>query len=299
MNDRPVTVFGGTGFLGRVIVHHLLEAGVRVRAAARIPQFPAGDDFDERVERCPADLRDRDAVARAVDGASGVVNAVSLYTERAGATFDAIHVEGAANLARAAREAGVERLVHVSGIGVDEHSPSAYVRSRARGERRVQESFREATILRPSVLFGPNDAFLAALKAVTLAPVIPLFGKGDTRLQPVFVDDVARAVGRALQASDAPGRVYELGGSDSLTYREAVEAVLAHLERRRVLVPMPFQAWRMLAGAASMLPGPPLTRDQVILMQADNVVGGELPTFADLGLEPLGFRPALPACLPA
>lgn len=298
MNDRLITVFGGTGFLGRAILRRLPEAGLRVRAAARNPRFPTGDEFDQRVERCPADIRDRDAVARAVDGAWGVVNAVSLYAEGAGATFDAIHVEGAANLARAAREAGVERLVHVSGIGVDEHSPSAYVRARSRGEQRVREIFPEAVILRPSVLFGPNDAFLAALKSVTLAPVIPLFGKGDTRLQPVFVDDVARAVARALQAPDAPGRVYELGGSEVLTYREAVEAVLAHLGRRRLLVPMPFPAWRLLAGMTSLLPGPPLTRDQVILMQADNVAGGKLATFADLGLEPLGFRAALPDCLP-
>lgn len=299
MNDRLITVFGGTGFLGRAILHRLIEAGVRVRAAARSPQFPAGDDLDNRVERCTADIRDRDAVARAVDGAFGVVNAVSLYAERADATFDAIHVEGAANLAQAAREAGVERLVHVSGIGVDGHSPSAYVRARARGEQRVREIFPEAVILRPSVLFGPNDAFLAALKSVTLAPVIPLFGKGDTRLQPVYVKDVALAVERSLEDPEAPGRVFELGGAEVLTYREAVEAVLAHLGRRRLLVPMPFPAWRLVAGATSVLPGPPLTRDQVILMQADNVVGGELPMFADLGIEPLGFRPALPACLPA
>lgn len=298
MNDRPVTVFGGTGFLGRVIVRRLLEAGVQVRVAARNPQFPAGEEFDNRVERCTADIRDRDAVARAVDGASGVVNAVSLYAERAGATFDAIHVEGAANLARAAREAGVERLVHVSGIGVDEHSPSAYVRARARGERRVREIFPEAVILRPSVIFGPHDAFLAALKSVTLAPVIPLFGKGGTRLQPVYVEDVALAVERSLEDPEASGRVFELGGAEVLTYREVVEAVLAHLGRRRLLVPMPFPAWRLLAGVTSVLPDPPLTRDQVILMQADNVVGGELLTFADLGIEPSGLRGALPDCLP-
>lgn len=299
MNDRLITVFGGTGFLGRAILHRLLEAGVRVRAAARNPQFPGEDEFDERVERCPADIRDRDDVARAVDGATGVVNAVSLYAERAGATFDAIHVEGAANLARGVREAGVERLVHVSGIGVDEHSPSAYVRARARGEQRVREIFPEAVILRPSVLFGPHDAFLGALKSVTLAPVIPLFGKGDTRLQPVYVEDVALAVEQSLDNPEAPGRVFELGGAEVLTYREAVEAVLAHLGRRRLLLPMPFAAWRLLAAVTSVLPGPPLTRDQVILMQADNMVSGDRPGIADLGIEPHGLRGALPDCLPS
>lgn len=298
MGDRLITVFGGTGFLGRAILRRLVEAGIRVRVAARHPASLPDDLFGDRVEQLTADVRDPDAVARAVHGADGVVNAVSLYVERAGTTFRDIHVDGAANLARGARDAGVKRLVHVSGIGVDEDSPSAYVRARACGERRVREVFPEVVVLRPSVLFGPGDAFLAALRSVTLAPVIPLFGRGDTRLQPVFVDDVARAVERSLQDPGAPGRIFELGGAQVLTYREAVEAVLAHLERRRVLVPVPFPAWHVLAGVVSVLPGPPLTRDQVILMQSDNVVSGELPTFADLGHEPVGFRPALPACLP-
>lgn len=298
MGERLITVFGGTGFLGRAMLRRLVEAGDRVRVAARRPASLPDDLSGDRVEQLTADVRDPDAAARAVQDADGVVNAVSLYAERAGTTFQDIHVEGAANLARDARDAGVERLVHVSGIGVDEDSPSAYVRARARGERRVREFFPEAVVLRPSVLFGPGDAFLAALKSVTLAPVIPLFGRGDTRLQPVFVDDVARAVERSLDDPGAPGRIFELGGAQVLTYREAVAAVLAHLGRRRVLVPVPFPAWRVLAGAVSVLPGPPLTRDQVILMQSDNRVSGDLPTFADLGLEPVGFRPALPDCLP-
>ncbi len=298
MNDCLITVFGGTGFLGRAVLHRLLEAGARVRVAARDPHSLHLDEFDERVKCCPADIRDPDAVARALHGADGVVNAVSLYVERAGTTFHDIHVEGAGILAQCARDAGVEKLVHVSGIGVDDKSPSDYVRARARGERRVREIFPEAIVLRPSVLFGPGDAFLAALKSVTLAPVIPLFGRGGTRLQPVFVDDVARAVERSLGDPAAPGRTFELGGAQVLTYREAVEAVLAHLGRRRVLMPVPFPAWRVLAGAASVLPDPPLTRDQVILMQADNVASGNLPRFADLGIEPRGLREALPDCLP-
>jgi NADH dehydrogenase len=298
MGDRLITVFGGTGFLGRAIVHRLLEAGARVRVAARSPRFPPPAEFEESLEECQADIRNPDAVARAVHGADGVVNAVSLYAERADLTFQDIHVEGAGVLARGVRDAGVERLVHVSGIGVDEDSSSAYVRARARGERRVREICPEAVVLRPSVLFGPGDAFLAALRSVTLAPLVPLFGKGGTRLQPVFVDDVARAVERSLEDPAAPGRIFELGGAEVLTYREAVKAVLAHLGRRRLLLPVPFPAWRVLAGAASVLPGPPLTRDQVVLMQSDNMVSGELPTFADLGLEPTGFRSALPDCLP-
>lgn len=299
MTERLITVFGGTGFLGRVIVSRLLEGGARVRVAARHPQSPAGaESGGGGAEPFPADIRDPDAVARAVEGASGVVNAVSLYAQSAAATFEEIHVEGAARVARRAREAGAGTLVHVSGIGVDETSESPYLRSRARGERRVRELFPDAVMLRPSVIFGPDDAFLAAVKTATLPPVVPLFGRGDTRLQPVYVGDVADAAVHALDSPDAAGRIYELGGPDVMTYRAIVERVMSHLGRRRVLMPVPYGAWHMLAGVASLLPGQPLTRDQVSLMEEDNVVGGEQPTFADLGITPRSLDELLASCLP-
>jgi uncharacterized protein YbjT (DUF2867 family) len=227
-----------------------------------------------------------------------VVNAVSLYVEQGGATFEAIHVRGAERLARLAREVGVSTLVHISGLGVDEASPSAYVRARAKGERCVREVMPEAVILRPSVLFGPGDAFLRSLEMITRhLPVIPLFGDGSTRLQPVYVEDVAAAIAQALERPDARGRIFELGGARVHTYREIVAMVLRHLGRRRLLMPVPFALWHALAATASLLPAAPLTRDQVYLLQTDNVVAADAATFADLGIEPRALEALLPECL--
>lgn len=287
MAHEPITVFGGTGFLGSAVVRRLAAAGTPVRVAARHAAVPESSGTNGgAVEPCVADVRDEDAVARAVAGAGGVVNAVGLYVERGGATFDAVHVEGAARVARCARAAGVERLVHISGIGADPRSRSRYVAARGRGEARVHTEHPEAVILRPSVLFGPGDAFLRTLDAVTRLPAVPLFGDGGTRLQPVHVDDVAAAATRALEEPAAVGRVFELGGAGVYSYRAIVEAVLAHHRRRRLLLPVPFPAWRLLATLASALPAPPLTRDQVALMEADSIVGAEVGTFADLGITP-------------
>lgn len=293
MARAPVTVFGGTGFLGGAVVRRLHAAGTPVRVAARHPGSPAADGDGGTAAGRVADVRDEDAVARAVAGAAAVVNAVGLYVERGGATFEAVHVEGAARVARCARAAGVERLVHISGIGADPRSRSRYVAARGRGEARVRDAFPDAVILRPSVLFGPGDAFLRTLDAVTRLPAIPLFGAGATRLQPVHVDDVAAAVARVLDDPGTAGRTYELGGAHVQSYRAIVEAVLAHHGRRRPLLPLPFAAWRLLAALASVLPTPPLTRDQVTLMEADSVVGPGVGTFADLGITPRGLADVL------
>jgi NADH dehydrogenase len=292
----PVAVFGGTGFLGSRIVRQLAGAGWPVRVVARRPAVPDGVD-PQRVTLCAADLRDEADVAAAVAGAQAAVNAVSLYVESGALTFRAIHIAGAERLARAAGAGGLGRLVHISGIGSDRASPSAYVAARGEGERRVRAVCPQATVLRPSVLFGPGDAFLAALDALTRLPVVPLFGRGTTRLQPVFVADVAAAVVRALQRPATAGRVFELGGAEVLTYRHALEAVMAHRGRWRPLLPVPFAVWRGLAGALAVLPNPPLTRDQLVLMARDNVVDPALPGFGDLGLGPVGLREKLPACL--
>ncbi len=291
-----VTVFGGSGFLGRAVVAALAPHW-SVRAAAR--HANRGIDPEAApVSSIDVDIRDGEAVGHAVAGAAAVVNAVGLYSERGGDTFAAVHVEGAERVARAASDAGVQRLVHVSGIGVDSGSPSAYVRARADGERRVREAFENAAIIRPSVIIGPDDALLGGLDAVTrLAPIIPLFGDGDMRLQPVFVHDVARAVSALLEhASALP--VYELGGARICTYRELVQMVLAHRRRRRVLAPFPLFAWDAIATVASLLPSPPLTSDQVELMRSDNVAAAEgVGTFADLGITPGAVDELLERCL--
>ncbi|MGH8587350.1 MAG: complex I NDUFA9 subunit family protein [Gammaproteobacteria bacterium] len=292
-----VTVFGGTGFLGRRIAERLGAAGARVRVAVRrtmegIP--PQGGD----VEVVYADVRDGTTVAQAVRDSDAVVNAVGLYVEQGEATFQAVHVDGAQEVARVAREAGIPRLVHISGIGADANSASSYVRSRALGERAVREACTEATILRPSVLFGRGDALFRSLAAITrISPVFPLFGNGSTRLQPVFVGDVAEAVVKAVGSPSESGKVYELGGPRVYRYKELVELVLVHLKRRRVLVPVPFFVWEIQATLLGILPNPPLTRDQVILMRRDNVVSDTALTFADLSITPRRVEAELPSIM--
>lgn len=247
MAPRITTLFGGTGFLGRHVAACLSRAGATVRVGVRNPEragrFPVPGP-GAVLPTC-ADVRDEAAVATAVAGADAVINAVGLYLEHGAATFQAVHVEGAGRIARAAAAAGVPRLVHISGIGADALSPSAYVRARAAGEATVRAAFADATILRPSVLFGPGDTFFNTLAGLArVSPVLPLFGRGATRLQPVYVGDVAQAAVRALADAEAPGRTYELGGPKTYSYRDLLALVLARTGRRRLLLPLPYTKGR-------------------------------------------------------
>jgi uncharacterized protein YbjT (DUF2867 family) len=285
---RLVTVFGGTGFLGRRVVGHLVGHGFRVRVAARHPETAEG----EGIEPVLADVTEEGSVAAALAGAEGVVNAVSLYVERSGLSFDAVHVEAARRVARLAREAGVRRLVHVSGIGSDPAAASAYVRARGRGEIAVREAFPAATLVRPSVMFGPDDAFLTTiLRLARLLPVYPLFGRGQTRLQPVHVEDVGEAVARILGGRAA--ECFELAGPTVRTYRGLVEAAVAALGARTRVVSMPFPLWSLAAGVSELIPGGPLSRGQVALMRRDNVASGEWPGLAELGIVPQEIGPVM------
>lgn len=297
MSEDLVAVFGGTGFLGRRVVQELVKAGRPVRVGARRPERP-GIAGQARVEFVAVDIRDDQAVAQAVQGASAVVNAVSLYVEKGDLSFDAIHVKGAERVVRCAKAAGVERLVHVSGIGVSTDSPSAFVRARARGEQVVRKAFEQASIVRPSVMCDCGEGFLEALEKVAKLPVAPLFGRGDTRLQPAFVGDVAGAIAQLLQVSQRPGLLYELGGSRVYTYREAVQAVAAQLSRKGWLMPLPFSVWRPIVATLNLLPNPPLTSDQLTLMGSDNIVGSEAKTFMDLGIQPKSLQDVLDDCYP-
>ncbi|MGC3873453.1 complex I NDUFA9 subunit family protein [Halomonas sp. GXIMD04776] len=294
MVQQNVVVFGGSGFLGRAIVQRLVKAGNRTVVAARHPRVARCPEATGAIEHRAVDVRDDASVARVLQGADAAVNAVSLYVERRDLRFADIHVDAAEHIARLASQEGVKALVHVSGIGVSTDSASAYVRARAHGEQAVREAFPQATILRPSVLFGPEDAFLANLKTITRLPVIPLFGNGSTRLQPVHVEDAAMAVARALETPLATGQVFELGGANVYRYRELLLAVMEHAGRHRPLLPVPFELWKLLAALMSILPNPPLTHDQVILMQEDNVVGDGANTFKDLGIEPCDLMAMLP-----
>lgn len=293
-----VTVFGGSGFLGRRIVRRLARESLTIRVAVRQPRdadFPDLSDEPGRIVSVHADVRDEGSVSEALVGANAAINAVGLYVERGDETFRAVHIEGAQHVARQAAQAGLNRLIHISGIGVDPTSRSAYVRARAKGEAVAKEAFGGVTIVRPSVLFGPDDHVLNALAAVVkLSPFVPLFGPGRTRLQPVYVGDVAEAVARALSRPSSAGQIYELGGPNIFTYKALIELLLSHLDRKRIFVPVPFFAWDVLARAMALLPNPPLTRDQVVLMGQDNVVDEAALTLADLKIEPASVESILP-----
>ncbi|MCE8052448.1 complex I NDUFA9 subunit family protein [Halomonas desiderata] len=297
MTKAPITVFGGTGFLGTRIVRELFEAGHRVRIAARHPRLPDWAEPGDPLEPLVTDVRSEAEVGRALEGAGGAVNAVSLYVESAELNFDDIHVEGAGRMARLARTAGVETFVQLSGIGASPTSRSRYVSARGRGEAKVVEEYPKAVIVRPSVMFGAGDAFISRLAGLTRLPVIPLFGHGQTRLQPVHVVDVARAIARLLGANPPQRRLFELGGPDVLRYRDAVKLLQAQLERERPLLAIPFPLWHLAALLAAPLPGSPLTRDQVFMMSEDNTVGEDVGTFADLDILPRSLRDSLPDCL--
>jgi len=293
MPSRGVTVFGGTGFLGRRVVARLAEAGLSVRVASRHPRSGAAPR--DGVTAIAADIRNPAEVARALDGVAAAVNCVSLYVEAKGTSFEDIHVAGARHLAAAAAVRSI-RLVHISGIGADAASASPYVRARGRGEAAVRDACPGATILRPAVMFGEDDAFLRAIDRVAgLSLVFPLFGRGETRLQPVHVEDVAAAVVRAVERPAPEGQVFELGGPDVLTYRQIVERLLRWRGRRRLLLPLPFAVWDMLAALGGVMPGPPVTEGQVALMKRDNVVSGDAPGFLDLGLTPRPLDAVAPA----
>ena len=279
-----VVVLGGTGFLGSRVVRALAARGRTVAVGTRSPERAAEAGHPRPVH---ADVRDRASLERAFEGAAAVANCVGLYVERGDETFAAIHAEGAHAAAEAAQARGVARLVHISGIGADRASRSAYIRARAEGEEAVRTAFPAATILRPSALFTEDAGFFAALAPIVAAsPAVPLFGRGATRLQPVHADDVAEAVAHALEAEDAAGTVFELGGPETFTYRETLTRLAARQGRRRLLLPVPFALWRPLAAAASRLPGAPLTPAQVALMERDNVAAPDAPGFAELGITP-------------
>ncbi len=252
---KIVTVFGGTGFLGRRVVEHLRDHGFAVRVAARHPErAKALFNGAPQVAAVQADIQNEASVATVLVGAWGVVNAVSLYAEKGGRTFHGVHVEAAGRLAAAAGRVGSERFIQLSGIGADPHSRSPYVRSRGEGEAAVRAAFPGAVVIRPSAMFAAQEGFTASLAGMMhKTSVFPLFGVGATRMQPVFVDDVAEAVARILVAP-APAPLYEFGGPEILTYKALLRRIAGQRGRQPLLLPVPFAAWRLLAAVAAWLP---------------------------------------------
>jgi uncharacterized protein YbjT (DUF2867 family) len=300
-NVRTVTVFGGTGFLGRRVVRHLRNHGFSVRIASRHPDRGRGLFAldDPQLQSVAADIHDDRAVAAALSGTYGAVNAVSLYVEHGRETFHSVHVEAAERLAAQARRARVERFAHVSGIGADAASPSRYIRERGEGELAVRSAFAGATLIRPAVMFGADDAFLATiLDLIRRLPVYPLFGRGDTRLQPAHVEDVGEAVARSLQWTDRHAATFECAGPRVYSYEELVRTIARVAGLKCTLMPMSFAAWHALAWLAELLPSPPVTRNQVELMEIDTVASLGTPGFGELGISPHAIEDILPEILP-
>lgn len=295
-----VTVFGGSGFIGRRLVTRLLEVGARIKIAARDPKavtLPPGQGSGS-VETVKASINDDGAVRAAIAGSTAVVNLVGILHEGGGQSFAGVHVDGAKRVAAAAKAAGARRLVHMSALGASANSPSLYARTKAAGEAAVREAFREASIVRPSIVFGPEDDFFNRFAAMAkISPALPLIGGGTTRFQPVYVEDVAAAIARLAQDDTTAGKTYELGGPGVYSFRELMEMMLKVKKIARALVPIPFFVAEIQGTFLQMLPTPPLTRDQVELLKTDNVLGGAAPGLVALGITPTPLETVLPTYL--
>jgi uncharacterized protein YbjT (DUF2867 family) len=292
--DTLITVFGGSGFLGRHVVRALAKRDYRIRVAVRRPELaghlqPLGRVG--QIHAVQANLRYPASVEAAMRDSHAAINLVGILAESGAQNFDAVQALGAGAVAKAAAAVGA-RMVHVSAIGADENSPARYARSKAAGEKAVLSAVPSATILRPSVVFGPEDQFTNRFAALArISPMLPLIGGGLTKLQPVYVGDVATAVADAVDGTTKEGAAYELGGPEVLTMREIMEIILATIERRRMLVSLPFGLAKLQALLLQFAPGPlKLTPDQVELLRADNVVSSEAKA-ASLTLEGLGITP--------
>ncbi len=292
--ETLVTVFGGSGFLGRNVVRALAKRGYRIRVAVRRPELaghlqPLGRVG--QIHAVQANLRYPASVEAAMRDSQVAINLVGILTEGGAQTFDAVQAKGAETIARAASAAGA-RMVHVSAIGADENSPSAYGRSKASGEKAVLAAVPSATIMRPSLLFGPEDQFTNRFAALArMSPFLPLIGGGVTRMQPAYVGDVATAVADAVDGKSKPGATYELGGPEVLTMREIMQIILGITERNRMLISLPFGLAKLQALFLQYAPGAlKLTPDQVAMLQSDNVVS-DAAKAAGLTLEGLGIAP--------
>jgi uncharacterized protein YbjT (DUF2867 family) len=303
-NDTLITVFGGSGFLGRHLVRALARRHYRIRVAVRRPDLAGHLQPLGRVGQIhpvQANVRHPGSVEAAVRGADVVVNLVGILFERGRQRFDAVQSYGAEQVALAASAHGA-RMVHVSAIGADEHSTSGYARAKAEGEKAVLAARPDATIMRPSIMFGPEDDFFNKFAAMArMLPALPLVGGGATKFQPVFVGDVAEAIARAVDGNAKFGTVYELGGAEVRTFKELIEFVLETTERRRFLIPIPFSLARLQATFLQFMPKPLLTPDQVELLKTDNIVSpaaeAEGRTLRGLGIEPTAMETIVPSYL--
>jgi NADH dehydrogenase len=303
MRNKAITIFGGSGFLGRHLVRRLARLGATLRVPTRHPERanylrPMGDVGQIVLE--PWDQTAPAALERLIGGSTYVVNLIGILAERRKGEFETVQGRLPGLIATAAREAGASRLVHLSAIGADRGSSSVYGRTKAEGEEAARAALPASVILRPSVVFGPEDEFFNRFaRMAMISPALPLIGGGRTRFQPVYVGDVADAIVAALQRDDAAGRTYELGGPKVYTFRELMELTLRLVNRRRALVGLPYGLAAFQARFLQLLPEPPLTVDQVELLKRDNVVAPDALTLRDLGVEPTPLEVVVPAYLQA
>ena len=294
-------VFGGGGFIGRHLVSRLGKAGAVVRVpsrhVSRLGHLRTAGVVGQIVPEL-IDSFDEVELEAAIRGADVVVNLIGILAESRRNSFDRIHAELPAQIAEIAARVGTKRLIHLSALGADRDSPSVYARSKAAGEIAVRAAFPDAVILRPSIIFGPEDRFFNRFAAMAaISPALPLIGGGLTRFQPVYVGDVADAIAAAITHPDAAGRTYELGGPSIYSFRQLMELMLAEIGVNRLLAPIPWGMARVQASMVEWLPKPPLTRDQVELLKRDNVLSGEAPGLSDLGIQATALELILPTYL--
>lgn len=298
---KTATVFGGTGFVGTQIVRELAAKGVLVKVATRVPERayflkPCGNVGQVVPVQCM--YGDPKSVAKAVEGSDIVVNCIGVLFEKGGQTFQKAHVDIPSSIAKAAKKAGAKSLVHISALGVDQ-ATSKYAESKLEGEKAVFSNFKNAVILRPSIVFGENDNFFNMFAGMSkVLPALPLIGGGETKFQPVFVGDVADAVMAVIESGDAAnvsaGKVYELGGPEVLSFKALFELMFEYTQCRVPLVPLPFGLAKVQATFLSLLPKPLLTRDQVESLKTDNIVGEDALTLLDLGVNATALDSVLP-----
>jgi NADH dehydrogenase len=301
MRNRRTAVLGGSGFIGRYIVKRLAAQGEVVAVGCRSAEqakFLRPMGAVGQIGLLNLRIDDETVLPAFLAGNGALVNCVGILHESGQQSFERVHHTGPARLARLARDAGIDRFVHISAIGADSRSTSAYARTKAAGEQAVRDAFPTVTILRPSVVFGPEDQFFNRFAAMAMiSPMLPLIGGGTTRFQPVYVGDVADAVVKCLDDAATAGRTYELGGPKTYTLRQIFELLLNEIRRRRGFLDLPFGLAAVQAKLMSILPNPPLTPDQVELLKRDNVVSSGAMTLSSLGISPIAVEAILPSYL--
>lgn len=301
MLNKVVTVFGGSGFVGRSVVQRLAKKGALVRVACRNPEAAAAlrpMGFVGQITPIFCDIRDPLCVSRALQGANIAINLVGILFESSSQKFSKLHEEGARTIAKACKTIGVDTLIHVSALGGDESSDSQYGQTKLMGEKAVRSEFKDAIILRPSVIFGPNDQFLNKFSALAcISPALPLIGGGHTKFQPVYVGDVAEALIQCLEDEKTKGHIFELGGPKVYTFKELLEWLLQEIKREKILLPLPFPLAYAVGRILQILPNPLLTVDQVKLLKTDAIVTKKHRSLKDLHISPSALETIAPSYL--